>query len=266
MPISLPHTEVADALRDLNQRIALPRFRHLQAGEVEEKSPGELVTIVDRELEAALSPILASLIPGSRVVGEEAAAANPDVLADIDHGWVWLVDPLDGTSNFAGGNEDFASMVALLRDGITVASWLYAPLHQQLAQAELGAGAWLDSQRWQLPEQASARPLNGTIKTRFLPDAYKVELATRPDLDRFGTHQGAAGIEYPQLARGVWDFILYWRTLPWDHAPGSLFVNESGGRVANLAGEPYLAASKQPGLLAVADAAHWQEIRALLPG
>ncbi|SMC19012.1 fructose-1,6-bisphosphatase [Andreprevotia lacus DSM 23236] len=262
--IQLPHDTLRTTLRQLNQQIALPRFRQLGAADVEEKSPGELVTVVDRELEQALTPLLCSLLSGSRVVGEEAVAAESSLLRGLDQGWVWLLDPLDGTANFAAGKPDFATMVALLRDGETVASWIYAPVADTFAQAELGAGAWLDGVRWQAPAAAHA-PRHGVLKTRFMPADYQQALQARLSLAEHSAGIGPAGSEYPALSRGEWDFILYWRTLPWDHAPGALFLHESGGRAARLDGSPYRAADAGSGLLAVADAAQWAAARALLP-
>src|SRR4051794_10278381 len=99
-------------------RAILPRFCALAQHEIEGKSPGELVTVADREAEALLAAGLAPLLPGSRVIGEEACSADPRLIDALGEGIVWLVDPLDGTGNFAAGRPEFAVMVALLRDGI----------------------------------------------------------------------------------------------------------------------------------------------------
>jgi hypothetical protein len=101
----------------------LPHLRALAADEIEEKSPGELVTVADREAEAILAAGLAPLLPGSRVLGEEACSADPRLLDRLAEGTAWLVDPLDGTANFAAGRPVFAVTVALLRDGETQVGW-----------------------------------------------------------------------------------------------------------------------------------------------
>lgn len=145
--------ELPALLRDAAERCIVPRFRQLQRHEVEEKSPGEMVTIADREVEALLTPALRALQPGSRVVGEEAASAEPSLLQDLDDGDVWLLDPLDGTNNFIAGRPDFGILVALLRHGETAAAWLLDPIGGTLCMAERGAGAWCDGQRMRVPAQ-----------------------------------------------------------------------------------------------------------------
>src|SRR5687768_3745093 len=114
---AMQSTAVFEILQSAADTAILPRFRKLAAGEVVEKAKDEVVTIADREAELLIEPQLSKLLPGSRVVGEEACAAEPHLLERLDDGDVWLVDPLDGTANFVAGRPVFASMVALLRDG-----------------------------------------------------------------------------------------------------------------------------------------------------
>ena len=113
-----------------------------------EKSSGEWVTDADRASEEFLEPALRSLIPGSLIVGEEAVSADPSVLDRLSSdGNVWLIDPLDGTSNFAQGRPPFALMVALIRQGSTVASWILDPVANQLAISEKGSGSWINGEQ-----------------------------------------------------------------------------------------------------------------------
>jgi fructose-1,6-bisphosphatase/inositol monophosphatase family enzyme len=151
--------EVATVMRQAAAEAILPRYQTLLAGDVEEKTPGEVVTVADREAEQLISPRLAALQPGSRVVGEEAVAANPSLLDGLDDGHVWLVDPLDGTANFVAGSSSFSVMVALLKDGQTIASWLLDPVSGQLSVASRGDGAFIDGMRVRT-STASLSPLN----------------------------------------------------------------------------------------------------------
>ncbi|HSH91636.1 MAG TPA: inositol monophosphatase [Ramlibacter sp.] len=252
---------LVDAARDL----VMPRFRQLKHGDVEEKSPGELVTVVDREVEALLSPALRKLLPGSRVVGEEACALQPALLDALDQGDVWLVDPLDGTGNFIAGSPDFASMVALLQQGEIVGAWMYLPVSGTLYAAELGGGAWRDGARIAVIERATNGPSKGIVRTRFLPLDLKSQVLERAKLLRDmqpGTN--CAAVDYPRMVTGESDFALYWRTLPWDHAPGALFLREAGGHVARLDGSPYRPHEQRNGLLAASNEAMWHASRELL--
>lgn len=131
---------VGELLREAAAEVILPRFRALSDADIVEKSPGELVTIADREAEALITHGLLRLRPGSRVVGEEACASDPALLDRLDKGAVWLVGPLDGTGNFASGRAPLAVMAALVVGGETVAAWLLDPLTSELAVAERGAG------------------------------------------------------------------------------------------------------------------------------
>ena len=267
LPSSM-HAQVADLLRRVAAEQVLPRFRALRRGDVGEKSPGETVTIADLEAEAALTAGLLDLLPSARVVGEEACAADPRLLEGLDEGLVWLVDPLDGTSNFARGDGGFAMLVALLQAGEAVAAWLYEPLRGALASAETGSGAFLDGARLQIAAgpALATHDLHGVVKTRFLPPAQRAALAPgRPGLPTIHQTTTPAGLDYPALALGQWRFLLYWRTLAWDHVPGCLFITEAGGTAARLDGTPYRAAAQGTGLLVASDAQVWRAVRGLLP-
>ena len=225
--------QVSNMLRQVASSTIMPRFQRLALSEIEEKAPGDLVTIADREAEAIITPRLLALRPGSRVVGEEAVALSPSLMSDMDKGSIWLVDPLDGTANFAAGRTPFALMIALLWHGETVAAWVLDPVADKLAVAELGSGAWMAGERVHTKGGSpGASALRGAVFTRFMPP--NVAKAVTPRLAIIGEalpgHM-CCGAEYPAIATGGEDFALFWRTQPWDHAPGALFLTEAGGRV-----------------------------------
>lgn len=253
--------QVAAIIREAAEEAILPRFRQLLETEVEEKSPGELVTIADRDAEVLISRQLLDLLPGSSVVGEEAAAADPALLDKVGAGAVWLVDPLDGTSNFVQGRSEFAVLVALVQDGETVASWQFSPTSGVLHTAQKGAGAFIDGARIRT---TAARPLSqcrGAILTRFLPDAFKAR-AEQWSAGIAEVLPGArcAGVDYPNVATGEQDFVIFWRLLPWDHAAGVLFLEEAGGFARYLDGARFDPTSARTGLLAARTEASWHEI------
>jgi fructose-1,6-bisphosphatase/inositol monophosphatase family enzyme len=261
---------VAALLRRAAKEAILPVFRRLDDASVEEKAPGEVVTVADREAEAMIAQGLLALLPGSAVVGEEAVAEEPAVLRRLDEpGPVWVVDPVDGTANFAAGRRPFAVMVALMRDGVTEASWILDPISDCLAVAQAGAGAYLDGERvWASDAGRPAAALRGAVMNRFLPP----ELRARVDagIERIrealpGNH--CAGREYPDIIRGVQDFVLFWRTLPWDHAPGVLLLQEAGGVARRFDGTSYEPSDDRYGLLVAANTEVWAAAHdALLAG
>lgn len=147
-------SSVSNLLREAAETCVMPVFGKREANS-QEKSPGEWVTEADKAGEAFLEPALRSLITGSLVVGEEAASADPSVLDRLsDDGNVWLIDPLDGTLNFASGISPFAIMVALIRSGDTVASWILDPVADQLSVSEKGSGSWTNGARITVSEDS----------------------------------------------------------------------------------------------------------------
>jgi fructose-1,6-bisphosphatase/inositol monophosphatase family enzyme len=157
-------------------------------------------------------------------------------------------------------------MVALVEDGESVAAWIHQPVSGTTYRAERGGGAYRDDQRLVIPGGARPRAeLRGIALTRFLPG----EL--RAAVDRGASEMpcvtggpAAAGIEYPRLATGVHDFVLFWRTLPWDHAPGALLVTEAGGVAMHLDGRDYQPGRPRDGLLVADGQQTWHDVRQAL--
>jgi len=260
-------SSVSDLIREAADTCLLPVFGKREANP-HEKSPGEWVTEADKASEAFLEPALRSLIPGSVVVGEEAASADPSFLNPLkDEKNVWLVDPLDGTANFAAGVSPFAIMVAYVREGLTVASWIFDPISNQMSVSEKGSGSWINGAQIKVDEQGKdLSQTHGAVFRRFLP----LELAEHVDhvADQFAdlnTGSTCAGFNYPAVAQGSIDFVLYWRTLPWDHAPGVLFLQEADGYAARLDGSAYLASDHaRPGLLVAHNKETWSKVQSTL--
>lgn len=257
----------AAVLREAAATAVLPRFRALAEDEIEEKMPGELVTIADREAETIIAAGLAALLPGSIVIGEEACAADPALIGRIGEGRVWIVDPIDGTAQFTAGELPFAVMAALMIDGETVAALILDPVSDRLAAAERGSGAWLGGERLQTQAgPVAAVDLRGSIG-RFMPPDMMAEVLKRAEgLGALLPGLKCAGAEYPAIASAERDFALYWRTLAWDHAPGVLFLNEAGGKATRPDGSPYVPGSEGKGLLAARTPEVWDAARSLLLG
>jgi fructose-1,6-bisphosphatase/inositol monophosphatase family enzyme len=256
---------VVPLLQQASAACILPRFRQLVDSQIHEKSPGELVTIVDREVESLMSRELARLVPGSVVVGEEACSANPDLLQQLRSERAWVVDPLDGTGNFIAGREEFAILLGYLEAGICRASWLYRPIDGALYCARRGAGATVNGQRWSTA-RSPASGLRGIVKTRFLPPPLRERVTSRAAARLSQVLPGAncTAFDYPEIASGDVDFALYWRTLPWDHAACVLFLEEAGGVARRLDGTEYDPTDTREGMLVARDEASWLAARAAL--
>lgn len=247
--------DVSAAIRAAEAEAVAPRFEALSEADVVEKAAGELVTVADRECERLLIDSLRT-IDDVPVVGEEGVAADPTLLRHLADGDCWLVDPLDGTSNFVAGSPNHAVMVARVSAGLTVASWMWQPRHHRLAVAERSNGAFVDGRRVRVGPVGPPASWAGVVKDRFVPDGERWRYAAAAGTLRARPEAaGAAGIEYVDLVLGSIQLLAYWRTLPWDHAPGALFVEEAGGGVCRLDGSAYEPASTTAGLVAAVDAA-----------
>lgn len=252
---------VEQVMREAARRAIMPRFGTAGAMPVADKGahPGETepVTAADRESEAILCEHLAGLIPGARVIGEEAVHHRPDLLEGLGSGTCWIVDPLDGTANFAAGTGPFGLLVALVDNGVPVGGWILDPLSGRFCAALDGCGATIDGVPFRTSITGHARPT--VAVTRLFTDPAR----RRRLIDSFATDADVldsprcAADQYPRVAAGENDVTLFTRTLPWDHAAGVLFLNEAGGRASRADGTPYRCDEAREGLIVATSPATW---------
>ncbi len=260
------HDAVVALMRHVATTIVMPRFRNLAADEVEEKAADDMVTVADRLSEAALTEGLAALDPGIRVVGEEAVAADPSLVDGIARGRVWIIDPIDGTNNYASGIATFGIMIALVDDGVTQAGWILDPVSGRLCHAVRGEGAFIDDAR------VLSRPVDtpcpsAVLATYFMTDAEKAEIARRADGRlTVAPMPRCAAEQYPRLVLGTNLIALFQKTLPWDHAAGSLLLREAGGVVRRPDGTDYRVGDQRRGMIAAASPALWDYAAEVLFG
>ena len=146
----------------------LPLFRQLKTGDIRDKSPGDVVTVADGAAERVLTRRLTDLLPGSKVVGEEATAVDAavlDLLSGSDP--VWIVDPVDGTTNFAAGLPLFVVIVGLAQAGRMRLACIHDPVHGHTALACAGDGARLDGHPMQVAAPTEPARMTGAVKFRF---------------------------------------------------------------------------------------------------
>ena len=257
MSLSALDAEIRDLMRFAAQRSMLPRFRNLAAGDVEMKGDDDPVTIVDREVETFLTEALTRLAPGVEVVGEEAVHADQSVLQHLS-GQCWIIDPLDGTANFAEGKEPFGIIIALADAGETVAGWIYDPVKDRFCHARRGEGAFVNGEKIAARTTGEEQPVTAVSRIFLTPeesamvDAKLAPHYTLVDIPRCAAEQ------YPRLALGDNDISSFKRTLAWDHAAGVLWLNEAGGKAARLDGSAYRVDQHDaPGLVGASSPAIW---------
>jgi fructose-1,6-bisphosphatase/inositol monophosphatase family enzyme len=252
---------VTRLIRDVAETEILPRFRKLAEAERWEKRPGSVVTVVDQRAEGRLASGLTAMTPGATIVGEEAVEQSPDALRSVDwSGPAWVIDPLDGTANFAAGKPTFAVLVAYVVAGVPAAAWIHNPIENVTAVAEAGAGAWIGERRLRVAAPAPLAALTGSLGPRLRRNRDFCALFHGV------TNTGCCGIDYLALVGGRIHFAYYRGLKPWDHTPGVLIHREAGGHSACLDGQAYRPdAPGEGGLLLAPDRDVWHSMAAEIP-
>ena len=217
-------------------------FGEIENLQVSRKGPGDFVTVADRQAERTLREELQRVRPNYGFLGEEGT----DIKGDGVHRWI--VDPLDGTTNFLHGIPHFAISIALERDGEIVAGVVYEPIGDELFWAEKGAGAFLDtpqskshrlrvSSRRQMGDAliATGIPFRGRGDHGVFAGQLQAVMAETAGVRRFGS----AALDLAFVAAGRFDGFWESGLAPWDTAAGWLLVREAGGMVNEIGGRAY---------------------------
>ncbi|MBA4353491.1 MAG: inositol monophosphatase [Novosphingobium sp.] len=241
---------VAALMRDTAEKTLLKHYQHLESADITDKATDDVVTIADTESEAMLAEGLAKILPEAAIVGEEAAHADPAIFDRLSNRLCWIIDPLDGTNNYAVGKPPFGILLALAEKGETVAGWIYDPLSGRLCTAHRGQGAWFNGEPFTARSSGAEKPI-AAISLVFVDHAQRETL-----LEHIAPHYTLVDIprcaaeQYPRIGLGVNDVSLFERTYAWDHAAGVLFLNESGGKAARPDGTPFrVDRHLEPGLI-----------------
>ena len=260
--------KVGAIIREVAGQEVLPRFQNLSDAEIRQKKPGDIVTIADERAEVALDECLREIIPESHVVGEERAARDPssmNVLKGSDP--VWIIDPVDGTQNFADGNPCFAMIIAFVHSSETLAGWIYEPYRGRMIHAAKGQGAWEGGHRLRIPEGEDLSRLKGSLNKRLRELLCQRQATEGLEIPSEMVRYRCVGAEYADLARGNLDFALYTGTLkPWDHAAGVLIHTEAGGFSAytnDMRAYTPVLPHKGQALLMAPDRENWKLLRNL---
>jgi myo-inositol-1(or 4)-monophosphatase len=206
--------------------------------QIDKKGSIDLVTEVDLAVERMFRALVAERFPDHQVLAEELGGA-----AEAPAGPCWVFDPIDGTTNFAHGMPIFCSSLALEIDGVAEIAAVYDPTRQELFTAERGGGAFLNGRP--LRVSSANRLLDAMLVTGFPYDIHsRVEeivglFAAFVGQARAVRRLGSAAIDLCYVAAGRLDG--FWETdlKAWDIAGGGLIVAEAGGRITNMAGEPF---------------------------
>lgn len=250
-------------MKRVTEQAILPRFRNLSGREIIEKAEDDLVTIADREAEQILAEGLSLIDPSLAIVGEEAAHADKGVLDHLGSD-CWIIDPIDGTHNFAHGHAPFGILLARASGGLVQSGWIYDCVSGRFCSAHRGGGAFVDGVRVTARSTGETPPV-AAISVIFLEPGRR-ELVHEHIAPHYRTVDAprCAAEQYPRLGLGENDVSFFERTLAWDHAAGTLWLEEAGGRVARPDGSPYRVDEwARRGLIGAASPALWEQLAAL---
>ncbi len=265
-------SDLATLLRDASRAEALPRFRNLLDGDIRTKSgPLDLVTEADEAAERMITAGLLQRFPGCVVVGEEAASADPAVMERLKGAELaFVVDPIDGTANYAAGLPLFGCMAAAVRHGEIIAAAIHDPIGDDTALALRGEGAWMETPDGKRQDLRVAAPvadvskMTGCVGWRYLPHPKRAEVCANLHKLAASWDFRCAAHQYRLAAAGQCHFLTFYRLMPWDHAPGWLLHREAGGYSARFDGSAYTPTETGGGLICAPDEASYHAVREAL--
>lgn len=210
----------------------------------EKSGKGNFVTDYDSKVQTILKEQLLELVPGAAFLGEEDQMDH----TDISRGYAFIVDPIDGTANFTRGYNASCISVALALDGYPVLGVICNPYQNELYHAVKGKGAYLNGTRIFASERTleegfilfGTAPYHADLTRQSFEVAYHY-MSRAQDLRR----SGSAALDLCAVASGKAEFFFELSLCPWDYAAGALLVEEAGGIVSNLQGDPVTYDKKQ---------------------
>lgn len=205
--------------------------------DIDHKGSINLVTDVDLASERLIREAISTHYPRHEILAEEGG------LSESGSEYRWIVDPLDGTTNYAHGYPVFCVSIALECKGEPVLGVVYDPMRDELFSAERGGGATLNNRSIHVSKTAEL--MQGLLSTGF---PYDIKTSKLTNLDHWANfamsaqalrRDGAAALDLCYVACGRFDGFWELNLSPWDTAAGALIVTEAGGRVTNFAGGPF---------------------------
>lgn len=203
---------------------------------VQSKSPNDFVTEVDRAAEQAIIEVLRDAFPGHGILAEESGESGP--LNGQESEFNWIIDPLDGTTNFIHGLPQYGISIALMQRGVVTQAVVYDPSRDELFTASKGRGAFLNDRRIRVSKRTRLEEsLVGTgFPFRKIDnlDQYLAMLRAVTEKAAGVRRPGAAALDLAYVACGRFDAFFELGLSPWDVAAGSLLVTEAGGLIGNF--------------------------------
>jgi fructose-1,6-bisphosphatase/inositol monophosphatase family enzyme len=243
------------------------RSCRVSGGSTRASSAADLVTEADVNAERVITGAIAERYPGALIVGEEACEEDDGLLPRLGGAELaFVIDPVDGTFNFASGVPLFGVMLAVVVGGETVAGIIHDPVGGDFLVGTLGGGSRIVTKDGEEASVKVAQPvpvsaMTGSVSWQFLAEPERTRVAGNQAkcLSQIGYR--CAAHEYRLIASGHAHFAVFTKLMPWDHLAGVLIHQEAGGYAARLDGSPYKPSHLDGGLMIAPDRATWAELR-----
>ncbi|NTF07349.1 inositol monophosphatase [Agrobacterium rubi] len=251
----------------------MPRFRNLSASDISQKtSVVDLVTEADILAEKRITAALLSRFPKAHIVGEEAYDADHSVIPALTSAdLAFVIDPIDGTFNYASGFPAFGTLLAVTVKGETVAGIIYDPVMGDTIIAVKGAGATLKRKngseaKLRVAQSVALSEMVGIFSWGHSFEERRPVIAANMTKAKMALSLNCSAHEYWLVTTGKLHFIGHEKLMPWDHLAGVLTHQEAGGYTAKFDGTPYRPGDLTGGILSAPDKESWKMLRREIVG
>lgn len=255
--------DVTKLIYEVSDEIIRPNFNNPDNRIYDKTGPEDIQTDADMASERFLKQGLSRIYPKALFLGEEECFESPDLIENLlnqDEKPVWIVDPIDGTRNFARGKAVFAVIIALVERKRPAYGWIYDVPGNRMVLAQKGKGTYLNNTRIQFPDTPPGDDeLKGyALRTKRLK-------AIEKNHGPFNLKSlGCSGHEYINLVEGKRHFSINKNIMPWDHAAGALMIEEAGGLAKHWDGEDFYPYKTKNGLISACHKDIMDKLRPLL--
>jgi len=256
--------QLEELIRHAAKEELLPRFQKIER---EFKDDGSIVTEADHAMQARIITELEKLWPVIPLLGEEMTPAEQQALIDENTDGLWILDPLDGTSNFSSGIPCFSVSLALLVDHQIQFGLIYDPNHDECFSAIAAEGAWLNGEK--LAQTPTSLPLSKCIAQldfKRLPKKMAAEIASNPPYTSQRSF-GSGALDWCWVAAGRVHIYLHGQQKLWDYSAGQLILREAGGHCCSLDSDTVFRGKMEPrSVIAALDTQHYDEWKTYVLG
>ena len=238
MPLLSAEINVLEKICDKVSKVIIRDFGEVEKLQVSRKGPGDFVTKTDKKVEKIIIEELEKARPKYGFIAEESGERNNE--SEFN----WIIDPIDGTSNFMHGIPHFAISIALEKNGEVISGIVCDPIKNETFYAEKGRGAYLNNRRIRV---SSRKSLDEVIGLYGCPPMLKIDGNKFFDQIKKASSQihklrnyGSAALDFAYVAAGRADFAWYDHLNYWDYAAGKIILLEAGGTITDFAGKSFV--------------------------